>query len=179
MVKELSGRELAGFVKERQAHLVRSLKGQKIFPKLVIFRDSDNPVITKYVALKQAYGADIGVAVEDRVLQTADLPAAIATANADPAVSAIIVQLPLTNPASTDSTVSNIAPEKDVDGLSNKGNLTPPPPPPSTGFLPATTSTSLILRSPSSVAADSLALRLKPCSKTPGLTSRFSATVTT
>lgn len=123
MVKELSGRELAGFVKERQAHLVRSLKGQKIFPKLVIFRDSDNPVITKYVALKQAYGADIGVAVEDRVLQTADLPAAIATANADPAVSAIIVQLPLTNLAATDSIVSNIAPEKDVDGLSNKGNF--------------------------------------------------------
>ena len=32
MVKELSGRELAGFIKERQAHVVRSLKGSKIVP---------------------------------------------------------------------------------------------------------------------------------------------------
>ena len=69
MVKELSGRELAGFVKERQAHLVRSLRGQKIFPKLLILRDSDNPVITKYVELKKRYGEDIGVAVEDFVAE--------------------------------------------------------------------------------------------------------------
>ena len=61
-MKSLSGRDLAGFVKERQAHQVASLEHQ---PKLLIIRDSDNPVITKYVNLKIRYGEDIGIAVED------------------------------------------------------------------------------------------------------------------
>ena len=49
MVKELNGRELVGFAKERQAHLVQILRSNKKRAKLVIIRDSDNPVIGKYV----------------------------------------------------------------------------------------------------------------------------------
>ena len=63
--KILDGRELAGFIKERQAHQVKALRSLKKFPKLVIIRDSDNPVITKYVELKKHYGEDIGVEVVD------------------------------------------------------------------------------------------------------------------
>ena len=59
MVKELNGRELVGFIKERQAHQVKALRSRKIRPKLVIIRDSNNPVIEKYVSLKKAYGEDI------------------------------------------------------------------------------------------------------------------------
>ena len=36
MVKELNGRELVGFVKERQAHLVQILRSNKKRAKLVI-----------------------------------------------------------------------------------------------------------------------------------------------
>ena len=43
-VKILNGKELAGFVKERQFHYVRGLKKK---PRLVIIRDSENPVIVK------------------------------------------------------------------------------------------------------------------------------------
>ena len=133
-MKELNGRELAGFVKERQAHLVRSLRGRKIFPKLVIIRDSDNPVITKYVELKKRYGQDIGVEVEDVLVDSADvnssagvenssagiekLKKATKAANDDPSVSGIIVQLPLKDKSCTDEVVNLISPEKDVDGLS-------------------------------------------------------------
>ncbi|MBO7720324.1 bifunctional 5,10-methylenetetrahydrofolate dehydrogenase/5,10-methenyltetrahydrofolate cyclohydrolase [Candidatus Saccharibacteria bacterium] len=118
-MKELNGRELAGFVKERQAHLVRSLRGQKIFPKLLIIRDSDNPVIVKYVNLKKQYGEDIGVTVVDKkVSEVSEACDVIRMANADKTVSGIIVQLPLLDKDRTDEVVNLIAPEKDVDGLS-------------------------------------------------------------
>lgn len=124
MVKELSGRELAGFVKERQAHLVRSLRGRKITPKLLILRDSDNPIITKYVELKKRYGEDIGVIVEDFFAQnTEELKNKITAANNDPTISGMIVQLPLVDKEKTDEVVSLIAPEKDVDGLSGHGKF--------------------------------------------------------
>ena len=64
-MKLLNGRELAGFIKERQAKQVRSLSQSKnIFPKLAIIKTKDEAVINTYVRLKQRYGADIGVEVE-------------------------------------------------------------------------------------------------------------------
>lgn len=118
-MKELNGRELAGFVKERQAHLVRSLRGRKIFPKLLIIRDSDNPVITKYVNLKKQYGEDIGIAVVDKkVSEISEALEVVKMANRDKSISGMIVQLPLLDKERTDEVVNLIAPEKDVDGLS-------------------------------------------------------------
>ena len=119
MVKELNGRELVGFIKERQAHLVQILRSNKKRAKLVIVRDSDNPVIAKYVGLKCRYGEDIGVEVVDVKVE----PTAIQGANQDETVSGIIVQLPLVNSEITEEVLSEIAPEKDVDGLSGKGDF--------------------------------------------------------
>lgn len=120
-MKILDGQNLAGFIKERQAHQVRSLGTNK--PTLLILRDSDNPVITKYVNLKIAYGADIGVSVIDyRATSLSDLRARIVSANSDPDISGIIVQLPITDKSMTDEICSLIAPEKDVDGLSPTGH---------------------------------------------------------
>lgn len=118
-MKILDGKELAGFVKERQRIEVRTLKAQGLSPKLVIIRDSDNPVIVKYVNLKMRYGEDIGVEVLDVfVSSVAEAKEKILEANADNSVSGIIVQLPLTDTSATDEVVGLIAPEKDVDGLS-------------------------------------------------------------
>lgn len=123
-MKILNGSELAGFVKERQAAAVRSLKGQGVQPKLLIIRDSDNPVITKYVNLKIQYGEDIGVIVEDRkVADAAEAIKVIEAANADETISGMIVQLPLKDKGQTDEVVSKIAAEKDVDGLSGHGKF--------------------------------------------------------
>ena len=122
MTKILDGKELAGFVKERQAHVVKMLRSQKKFPKLVIIRDSDNPVITKYVNLKCRYGEDIGVEVIDEHVENPSLETlkeTVKKASEDETVSGIIVQLPLTNPDWTEEVVNEIAPEKDVDGLAN------------------------------------------------------------
>ena len=63
-MKELNGRELADYVKARQAHQVKALRSRKKWAKLAIFYDNDSPVIAKYMSLKQRYGEDIGVAVD-------------------------------------------------------------------------------------------------------------------
>lgn len=120
-MKELNGRELAGFIKERQAHQVRALSAK---PTLLIIRDSDNPVITKYVNLKKQYGEDIGVNVIDfRANSTDEIKEKILSSNADKSIHGIIVQLPILDKEKTDEVTSLIAPEKDVDGLSANGKF--------------------------------------------------------
>ena len=122
--KILAGRELASFIKERQSHEVHSLKSQGITPKLAIIRDSDNPVITKYVNLKIRYGEDIGIiVVDEKVKDAAEAKSAIEKANNDNNVHGIIVQLPLKDKDKTDEVVKLIAKEKDVDGLSGHGDF--------------------------------------------------------
>lgn len=123
-MKILNGKELAGFVKERQAQVVRSLQAQKIFPKLVIVRDSENPVIKKYVDLKRQYGSDIGVVVSDILAySTNNAKASVVAAGKDESVHGIIVQLPLKERERTDEVVQKIVQKKDVDGLSGKGKF--------------------------------------------------------
>lgn len=122
-MKILSGKELAAFIKQRQYQEVSTLKSQKLQPKLLILRDNDNPVITKYVNLKIQYGKDIGIVVEDQLLPTAQLPAAIKQANQDQSVNGIIVQLPLVTPEKTTDIVRHITHSKDVDGLSGSGQF--------------------------------------------------------
>lgn len=124
MTKILDGRELAGYIKERQAREVKSMLGRGKKPVLAIVRDSENPVITKYVSLKKRYGEDIGVEVRDLVVSGLnELKQAVSEANQDETVAGIIVQLPLSDKAWTDEVVGLIAPEKDVDGLSGRGRF--------------------------------------------------------
>lgn len=120
-MKSLNGKELAGFVKERQAHQVASMKKK---PKLLIIRDSDNPVITKYVQLKIQYGEDIGVKVEDfRANNALEISEKIKSANNDPSINGIIIQLPLIDKSKTDELCNLITPQKDVDGLGQNASF--------------------------------------------------------
>ena len=114
-MKELNGRELAGYVKERQARQVRQLRARKIFPKLAIFYDNDSPVIAKYMSLKQIYGEDIHIDVEVIKISADDAAEKLKAAAEDTAVTGIIVQLPL---AECDMAILDLIPlAKDVDGL--------------------------------------------------------------
>ena len=117
---DLNGRELAGFIKERQAHQVASLERS---PHLLIIRDSDNPVITKYVNLKIRYGEDIGIRVTDYLAKSSDdIRDTILRANEDKNIDGIILQLPINDKSKTDELTSLISPKKDVDGLSGHGD---------------------------------------------------------
>ena len=120
-MKILNGRELADFIKERQLHEVASLKKQ---PTLLIIRDSDNPVITKYVNLKIKYGEDIGVKVIDyKATNSEDIIKKIKSANEDAKITGIILQLPILEKEKTDEIVDQIAPSKDVDGLGKNASF--------------------------------------------------------
>ncbi|MBR3256796.1 bifunctional 5,10-methylenetetrahydrofolate dehydrogenase/5,10-methenyltetrahydrofolate cyclohydrolase [Candidatus Saccharibacteria bacterium] len=124
MTKLLDGRELSGYIKERQRKTVLALKSRKISPKLLILRDNDSPVIEKYVALKKKYGDDIKIKVEDKLAKDADeLKKLVLEANKDESVSGIIVQLPLKHVEQTEEVLKLISPEKDVDGLSGSGKF--------------------------------------------------------
>jgi len=128
-MKILNGRELADFVKERQAKQVRALRqAHHIYPKLAIVQTIDNPVIDSYVRLKQAYGADILIDVEIYKIDQDQLPGVVERLNSDPSVHGIIIQLPLADESATQASVDLVAPQKDVDGLGMDATLDPATP---------------------------------------------------
>lgn len=128
-MKFLNGRELAGYIKERQAKQVRGLvQSQGVEPKLAILKLKDNPVIDTYVALKQRYGADIGVSVEAIDIPQNEAVGKIEELNEDDSVHGIIVQLPIEDDSQTDEILNTVAVEKDVDGLAEGSQFDPATP---------------------------------------------------
>lgn len=128
-MKLLNGRELADYIKERQAREVRALRqAHNVSPKLAIVVTVEHPVIDVYMRMKQRYGSDILIDVDvHRVAQNDAIPT-IEQLNADPTVHGIIVQLPLADPSQTEAIVTRVAPEKDVDGLGQKPLFDPATP---------------------------------------------------
>ncbi len=128
-VKLLNGKELAGFIKERQAKQVRALRqAWRVQPKLSIVATIDHPVINVYMRMKKKYGADILVDVDIYQIKQTEAARVIKRLNGDPSVHGIIVQLPLEKPEETDKIVNLVAPEKDVDGLGRDAQLDPATP---------------------------------------------------
>ena len=128
-MKLLNGKELAGFIKERQAKEVRSLRqAHNLFPKLAIVQAKDDPVINTYVRLKKQYGADILIDVDVHRVEQAEIPELLKSLNADISIHGIIVQLPLTDTSQTDEIVNLVAPEKDVDALGQNSKFDPATP---------------------------------------------------
>ena len=128
-MKLLNGRELAEYIKERQAHEVRSLRqAHGIFPKLAIIQCKDDPVINTYVRLKKQYGADILIDVDVHTPKQAEIPALLRELNQDNTVHGIIIQLPLLDTSQTDELVNMVDPEKDVDALGTNPSFEPATP---------------------------------------------------
>ncbi len=128
-MKILNGRELADYVKERQARQVRALRqAHHVYPRLAIVQTIDLPVIDSYVKLKKSYGADILVDVDVYKIDQPDLPGVVERLNNDPSTHGIIIQLPLADESATQSSVDAVAPAKDVDGLGVQAVLDPATP---------------------------------------------------
>ncbi|HSW37720.1 MAG TPA: bifunctional 5,10-methylenetetrahydrofolate dehydrogenase/5,10-methenyltetrahydrofolate cyclohydrolase [Candidatus Saccharimonadales bacterium] len=128
-MKLLNGKELAGYIKERQAGEVRSLRqAHQVFPKLAIVVTVDNPVIDTYVRLKKQYGADILIDVDIHQVKQSEVAKLLNKLNNDSSVHGIIVQLPLEDPAQTEELVSLVDPAKDVDGLGKDSKFEPATP---------------------------------------------------
>lgn len=117
-MKLLNGKELAEFIKERQAKQVRALRqAANVQPRLAIVVTIEHPIIDVYMRMKKKYGADILVDVDIHRIAQKDAPALIEKLNQDTAVHGIIIQLPLDNPDQTEQIVNLVSPDKDVDGL--------------------------------------------------------------
>ncbi len=128
-MKLLNGSELAGFIKERQAHQVRALRqALRVQPRLAIVVTVEHPAIDVYMRMKQRYGADILVDVIVHRVAQSDAPEVIKQLNKDASVHGIIVQLPLEDPSRTNEVVDLVAPAKDVDALGVHATLEPATP---------------------------------------------------
>jgi methylenetetrahydrofolate dehydrogenase (NADP+)/methenyltetrahydrofolate cyclohydrolase len=126
MVKLLSGLDLVGYIKERQARQVRALRqAHNVLPCLAIIQTIDSPVIDTYVSLKKRYGDDILVDVQTYKIDQDQLLGTVDRLNNDSSVHGIIIQLPLADSSGTQAAVDAVTPSKDVDGLGNDAVLDP------------------------------------------------------
>lgn len=125
----MNGRELASYIKQRQAHEARGLiQAGNIQPKLAIVQVKDDPVINTYVRLKKRYGEDISVEVESYHPDQSEVEKTINQLNEDDAIHGIIVQLPLSDPSETERIVNLVEPDKDVDALGKEAMFDPATP---------------------------------------------------
>lgn len=125
-MKLLNGADLADYIKDRQAHRVRSLRqAHGLEPKLAIVVTIDNPVTNTYIKLKAQYGADILVDVDIHKVKQTDARTLLNKLSNDDSVHGIIVQLPLEAPSETDEITNLVAPNKDVDGLGQNPEFDP------------------------------------------------------
>jgi len=122
MATLLDGRRLAAAIEQRLAATIRAgIAASGRAPGLAVLRVGDDPASGVYVAHKQRACDRIGIRNLGAHLP-ADTPAAAVLAtierlNADPAVDAILLQLPLPPGLAEGPLLAAIDPAKDADGL--------------------------------------------------------------
>lgn len=129
IVKLLNGRELADYIKVRQARQARSLRqSHGVQPKLAIIQLKEDPVIDVYINLKQRYGRELQVDVEVHKITQPEAAETIGKLNEDRSVHGIIVQLPIADPSQTQAILDMVDPSKDVDSLGAGSEFEPATP---------------------------------------------------
>ena len=117
----LDGNALAAALKEDMAARIAALAERGITPGLGTILVGDDGPSAKYVSMKHADCAEIGMTSVDRRLPNdatqADVEAAIDELNADPAVDAFIVQYPFPKGLDYGAALMRVDPAKDADGL--------------------------------------------------------------
>ncbi|MBM3642836.1 MAG: bifunctional methylenetetrahydrofolate dehydrogenase/methenyltetrahydrofolate cyclohydrolase FolD [Alphaproteobacteria bacterium] len=118
----IDGNALAQGLRGRVASAVAALRaGGAPQPGLATVLVGDDAASDVYVQAKGRNAADAGMAAFDHRLPAAttesDLLALVARLNADPAVSGILVQLPLPRHINTTRVLAAVDPDKDVDGF--------------------------------------------------------------
>lgn len=118
----IDGRAVSARVREEVAREVRRLvEAGRPAPGLATILVGDDPASAIYVANKRKACAEAGIADHHRHLPAdstyEDVAAVLDEANRDPAVSGILLQLPLPSGLDAPSLTARISPDKDVDGL--------------------------------------------------------------
>ena len=117
----IDGRAVAAGVRERVAGEVSELREAGLDPGLATVLVGDDPASHVYVRMKRKACEEVGIASIHHELPAdtpqPELAALLERLNGDPAVSGILLQLPLPAQIDADEMTATIVPEKDVDGL--------------------------------------------------------------
>ncbi|QTX03946.1 bifunctional methylenetetrahydrofolate dehydrogenase/methenyltetrahydrofolate cyclohydrolase [Agromyces archimandritae] len=125
----LDGLAAAAAVKADVARRVAALRERGVVPGLGTLLVGDDPASRSYVTGKHRDTAEVGMhSVREELPATAsqaEILAAVDRLNADPAVTAFIVQLPLPDGIDENTVLEAVDPDKDADGLhpTNLGRL--------------------------------------------------------
>jgi methylenetetrahydrofolate dehydrogenase (NADP+)/methenyltetrahydrofolate cyclohydrolase len=118
----IDGRAVAARIREDVARGVAAIEqAGRPAPGLATILVGDDPGSAVYVANKRRASAEVGIVDYHRHMPSeatyAEVAAAIQEGNDDPAVSGILLQLPVPEGLDGPALTALIAPEKDVDGL--------------------------------------------------------------
>jgi methylenetetrahydrofolate dehydrogenase (NADP+)/methenyltetrahydrofolate cyclohydrolase len=117
----LTGKEPAAAQRAEVADRVAALAADGVSVGLATLLVGDDPASAVYVGMKHKAAVQAGIKSIDRRLSAEatqeEVDAAIDDLNADPEVTAYIVQLPLPQHLDTDRALMRIDPRKDADGL--------------------------------------------------------------
>jgi methylenetetrahydrofolate dehydrogenase (NADP+)/methenyltetrahydrofolate cyclohydrolase len=125
----LDGEAVASRIRAEVADAVIALRAEGVHPGLGTILVGDDPPSARYVAMKHADCDEVGIVSVHEHLQADvaqdELEAVIARFNADPAVHAYLVQVPLPGGLDEEAALLAVDPRKDVDGLhpENLGRL--------------------------------------------------------
>lgn len=126
----IDGKALAQLIEREVGSGVESLEsGRGVTPGLATILVGDDPASKMYVRLKHKACERVGIKAEDHLLPAEtsqeELLSLIDTLNKNPAVHAILLQLPLPKQLSPQEAMEAIAPAKDADGFHpyNMGKL--------------------------------------------------------
>jgi methylenetetrahydrofolate dehydrogenase (NADP+)/methenyltetrahydrofolate cyclohydrolase len=117
----LDGAALAARIKQELAEEIQQLAQRGVTPGLGTILVGDDGASATYVSLKHRDCAEIGITSFGEHLPAsasqADILAVIRRFNADPAIDAFLVQLPLPKGLDEEQALLTVDPDKDVDGL--------------------------------------------------------------
>lgn len=117
----LDGERVAARVREETANRVARLRSAGVAVGLGTILVGDDPASARYVAMKQEDCRSVGITTVDEHppadVSQEELLAIIGRMNADPAVHAILLQLPLPAGLDEEAALLAIDPAKDADGL--------------------------------------------------------------
>lgn len=143
----IDGRKVAGEMRARIGDAVSTMHGRGVSPGLAVVLVGDDPASDVYVRNKGKAAEAAGIRSFEHRLPAAtpeaDVVALVRRLNADEAVDGVLVQMPLPAHISAARVIEQIAPAKDVDGLTsvNAGRLLLG----ETGLVPCTPQGSIIL----------------------------------
>ncbi|MHB1583561.1 MAG: bifunctional 5,10-methylenetetrahydrofolate dehydrogenase/5,10-methenyltetrahydrofolate cyclohydrolase [Acidimicrobiales bacterium] len=117
----LDGERLAARIRAELTDRVARLRAEGVQVGLGTVLVGDDPPSARYVAMKHADCAEVGIAsVHEHLPATASqqqVEEVVGRLNADPAVHAFLVQLPLPDGLDEERVLLAVDPDKDVDGL--------------------------------------------------------------